>query len=69
MTPQEIYEKVQANNKKIQENAMLTFDSFMLNETVASLLEENHKLQALCTHEFNHLGQCTICSYLKRGLD
>lgn len=58
MTNLEIKEKIDLNNKLIEQ--ALTPNKFTLNNTVATLLSENRKLQEKCTHEF-HDGICDYC--------
>lgn len=60
----EIYQKIQENNKLIQ-NAM-QINTFTLNNVVADLLEENRKLQNQCEHEYDEDGvACIYCMKLK----
>lgn len=58
MTKFEIKEKIDANNQIIE--SILTPNRFTLNNTIAKLLEENDKLQAQCSHEFED-GYCIYC--------
>lgn len=58
MTNFEIKEKIDANNRKIEE--LLNPSQFVLNNTVKKLLAENDALQAQCQHEFVD-GFCIYC--------
>ena len=58
MTNIEIHNKIEANNKKLQE--ALTPGSFILNKAIMDIFAENDKLQELCTHEFQN-GSCIYC--------
>lgn len=58
MTKFEIKEKIDTNNQIIE--SILTPNRFTLNNTIAKLLEENDKLQAQCSHEFED-GYCIYC--------
>lgn len=54
----EIRKQIDINNKTIA--SLMTPNSFVLNNTVANLLEENRQLQSLCNHEFEE-GYCVYC--------
>lgn len=54
----EIRKQIDFNNNLIQQS--LTPNIFTLNNTVATLLAENQKLQQQCQHEFNE-GFCIYC--------
>lgn len=58
MTHQEIKDKIEYNNQLISDS--LTPNMFTLNSVVASLLEENRKLQQECDHEYED-GWCKWC--------
>lgn len=58
MTQLERKEKIDANNKLIQE--ILNPSQFTLNNVVRDLLEENAKLQKECEHSFVD-GYCEYC--------
>lgn len=58
MTPQEIKEKIDNNNQKIE--SALTPANFVLNTEVQQLMAENERLRAQCTHEFC-FGVCKYC--------
>lgn len=58
MTNQEIGEIIRENNERIEE--LMNPNQFVLNNTVAELLEENRALQEQCTHEFED-GFCIYC--------
>lgn len=58
MTQLERKEKIDANNKLIQE--ILNPSQFTLNNTVRDLLEENAQLQKECEHSFVD-GYCEYC--------
>lgn len=58
MTQLEIKEKIDANNRLIQD--LLNPSEFTLNNTVAALLAENTELQAQCKHSFVD-GYCEYC--------
>lgn len=58
MTPEQIKEKIDANNLMIR--TLMKPNSFVLNPMIASLLKENLKLQQECKHEFEN-GKCIYC--------
>ena len=58
MNGQEIREKINENNRIIQE--VMTPDIFTLNGAVSKLLKENKELQAKCEHVFKK-GYCIYC--------
>lgn len=58
MTNFEIKEKIDANNRKIEE--LLNPNEFVLNNTIKNLLAENDALQEQCNHEFVD-GFCIYC--------
>ena len=58
MTQLERKEKIDANNKLIQE--ILNPSQFTLNNVVRDLLEENAQLQRECEHSFVD-GYCEYC--------
>lgn len=58
MTQLERKEKIDANNKLIQE--ILNPSEFTLNNVVRDLLEENAELQKGCEHSFVD-GYCEYC--------
>ena len=68
MTNFEIKEKIDANNRKIEE--LINPSQFVLNNTVKELLAENDALQAQCQHEFVARSLCSTPSlYRKNGGD
>lgn len=58
MTHEEIKQKIDSNNAKIE--SMLSPAHFVLNAEIAELLKENEELQAQCEHEYEN-GQCIYC--------
>lgn len=58
MTPKEIKEKIDFNNKIIRD--MFNPNQFTLNNTVRELLEENARLQEECEHKYSE-GYCIYC--------
>ncbi|MBQ4060569.1 MAG: hypothetical protein IJD46_00945 [Bacilli bacterium] len=58
MTPKEIKEKIDFNNKIIRD--MFNPNQFTLNNTVRELLEENARLQEKCEHKYSK-GYCIYC--------
>ena len=58
MTNKEIRAKIDFNNDKMV--AILAPNTFVLNNSIARLIEENKELQKLCTHEFQN-GTCIYC--------
>ena len=50
--------KIDENNRKIKE--ALDPTQFILNKTIASLLEEIEGLQEICPHEYKN-GRCVYC--------
>ncbi len=58
MTKEEIKEKVNFNNKKIQE--LLDPTTFILQPEVQKYIEDNEYLKTICPHEFVN-GKCIIC--------
>lgn len=57
----EIYQRIQDNNRLIQD--VMRLNTFVLNNTVSELLEENRRLQAQCKHEYED-GACIYCMRL-----
>lgn len=55
---QKIRQKINENNKRIE--TILRPDTFVLNEEVKALLDENRKLQQECEHRFEN-GVCVYC--------
>lgn len=53
-----IKEQIDRNNALIEK--IMTPNVFILNNTVADLLQENAELQKKCTHEFED-GYCVYC--------
>ena len=64
MTNLEIKEKIDTNNKIIED--IMNPGKFVLNNTVYELLQENRKLQNACKHHFVN-GYCEYC-YLEETL-
>lgn len=58
MTNLEIKEKIDSNNKLIEN--LLNPSEFILNNTIKELLKENDELQNKCTHSFLD-GYCEYC--------
>ena len=58
MNGQEIREKINENNRIIQE--VMTPNVFTLNNTISDLLKENRQLQSVCVHEYQD-GYCIWC--------
>ena len=58
MNGQEIREKINENNRIIQE--VMTPNVFTLNNTISVLLKENRELQNKCEHIFEN-GYCIYC--------
>ena len=59
MTNTQIREKINQNNKEISRN--FNPSTFILNEKTVALIEENKKLQKICTHKYNEEGFCIYC--------
>lgn len=59
MTKEEIREKINSNYAIIQES--LIKETFILNNTISDLLEENEELRKRCPHEFGEDGICFYC--------
>ena len=62
MTQYQIYQKIQENNALIKKSVQS--DTFVLNEAVVKLLDENRALQKKCHHEFED-KTCKWCSFNK----
>ena len=62
MTQEEIKEKVENNNNLIKK--LMEPNTFVLNNTIYTLLEENKKLQSICNHIFEN-GYCIYCQKSK----
>ena len=58
MNGKEIFTKINANNKKIEE--LINPAQFVLNAEVQALLKENDELRGQCAHEFEN-GICKFC--------
>lgn len=58
MTGNEIKQKIEENNRKIE--FLLTPSMFTLNNEVSILLKENENLQKSCDHSFEN-GFCIYC--------
>ena len=58
MTNLEIHEKIDRNNRIIQD--LFNPNSFVLNNTIKDLLKENEELQNQCEHNFVD-GYCEYC--------
>lgn len=54
----DIKKKIDEDNQKIKE--ALDPTQFILNKTIASLLEEIESLQKICPHEYKN-GRCVYC--------
>lgn len=62
MNQVEIRQTIDKNNKMIKEFMSPNF--FSLNNTVFELLQENHKLQEICSHKFED-GYCIFCDKME----
>ncbi len=58
MNQVEIKEQIDRNNAIME--SLITPNKFTLNNTVASLLQENSRLQSMCKHEYEN-GYCIYC--------
>jgi len=58
MTPEEIREKINFNNKEIAK--LLDPSVFILQPEVQELLDENNELREQCSHKFEN-GFCIYC--------
>lgn len=58
MTGKEIKEKIDLNNKAIEQ--FFGAETFVLDCSIAELLKENDVLSAKCPHEFKN-GHCIYC--------
>ena len=63
LTNKEIQERIAKNDKTIQEE--LDPVSFILNEKIQALLEDNKRLRLECTHEFKD-GYCIYCGMAEK---
>ena len=63
MTQEEIKEKIENNNNLIKK--LMEPNTFVLNNTIYTLLEENKKLQSICNHTFED-GYCIYCQKAKK---
>lgn len=67
MNPVEIRKRIDLNNKLIHD--ALHPNTFVLNDTVFKLLQDNHKLQEECKHEFESDGYCIYCDFYDAAHD
>lgn len=58
MTNLEIHERIERNNKIIED--CFSPNVFTLNNTIRDLLKENEELQKQCSHQFEE-GYCIYC--------
>lgn len=58
MSPNKVRQKIDANNKKIEE--LFSAGQFTLNNEVQDLLNANQKLQNQCKHKYIN-GICKYC--------
>lgn len=58
MTGIEIKEQIDENNRIIED--VMILNKFTLNKTIATLWQENFKLQQQCEHDFEE-GSCIYC--------
>lgn len=66
MTGPEIKEKIEENNKAIEQS--FTPEFFTLNRAVEKLLNENSELRQQCPHKFEN-GVCRWCGLKKEELN
>lgn len=59
MSGPEIKERIEFNNRVIEEASHSTFT---LNKQAHAAMQENKELQKKCPHEFNELGYCIYCN-------
>ena len=59
----EIRNKIDKNNKKIQEK----LDKFVLTDEINKLMKENDNLRAICKHHFVD-GICEYCDAFEGGI-
>lgn len=57
--PRHIRVSIDSNNAKIEQ--ILTKESFVLNEEIVKLMNENETLRASCEHEYDINGICIYC--------
>jgi len=62
MTGEEIRERINFNNSKIEEQ--LDPSTFVLQEGIASLMKENEELKKQCPHKFEN-NKCIYCGQEK----
>lgn len=62
MTNHEIFTKINANNKRIEE--LVNPAQFVLNTEIQKLIQENKELRTQCTHNFIN-GVCEFCGELE----
>lgn len=58
MTGEEIRDKINFNNQKIEK--LLDPSTFVLNKEIQGLMEENENLREKCKHNFQN-GVCIYC--------
>lgn len=63
-TGKEIKEKINQNNLAMQK--LFSPNTFILNEEIQKLREENAALQNICPHEFES-GYCKYCGVRENG--
>lgn len=57
MNGQQIRERIDLNNKKIQ----AALNKFVLTDEINQLVKENAELRIICPHSFNDQGFCIFC--------
>ena len=62
MSGQEIRERINENNKKIQ----AALNKFILNEDINKMVKENAELRSICKHEFVN-GMCKFCDKVEKN--
>ena len=65
MTGEEIKNRLEENNKKIEE--ILKTDTFTLNYDIVNLMAINDELRESCPHEDNSNGICIYCLTENKG--
>lgn len=64
MNGQEIHERIESNNKKIQ----AALNKFILTDEINKLVNDNAELRSICPHEFVD-GKCKFCYSLEEVND
>ena len=63
MTQQEIKEKIEALYDEIEES--IGKGIFVLNPHITEIYEQIEELENQCPHDFDEIGQCKYCYYMK----